>query len=425
LLITSNSQDDKSIRGRKSLNTLADFRGPASVLRQRIRDNQKQKSFIAITKWAIVDAKRFGEKVKRLKCLIDGLEDISQAVGIIRQLSQPLEAQTSTGFVSSIIIERPPPYAVHLPQAPLAQQEQVEAEPMTLSPSPTVRLDSGITAHYIALKSFISSSLDTRMNSYPQQARPGVMGLTDARFKELRTDIYDEMMRRNTETGRPIFLSSTPNYHPKRNQARRKLASLSLDRFKDFAIDVVYDLERRFPSLQSQVINELEQLERNVRTHGISAGRYRNSSRRHGRVYLHTPLLLWQEASHSNSLTQSPPPNLCVFTAEASSNTSNVVSQISSLPGSASRIVTDTGIMPTDILRLSSNIHVSMSDTVSNILPLALKKYHLDASAKDYRISIRDGGWERILEMDEKPLVLFKTMEKEGKHPMFTLRRFV
>lgn len=39
------------------------------------------------------------------------------------------------------------------------------------------------------------------------------------------------------------------DYHPKRNQARQKLATLPQNRFKDLASDVYVQLERQFPSL--------------------------------------------------------------------------------------------------------------------------------------------------------------------------------
>ena len=42
-----------------------------------------------------------------------------------------------------------------------------------------------------------------------------------------------------------------PEFHPKRNQARQKLATLSDPRFKDLASDVFYELERRFPDILS------------------------------------------------------------------------------------------------------------------------------------------------------------------------------
>lgn len=45
------------------------------------------------------------------------------------------------------------------------------------------------------------------------------------------------------------FLAVRSDYHPKRNQARQKLATLATGRFKDLASDVYYEVERRFPQV--------------------------------------------------------------------------------------------------------------------------------------------------------------------------------
>jgi hypothetical protein len=43
------------------------------------------------------------------------------------------------------------------------------------------------------------------------------------------------------------FLVPKENFHPKRNQARQKLATLPPGRFKELAADVLYEIERRYP----------------------------------------------------------------------------------------------------------------------------------------------------------------------------------
>lgn len=45
------------------------------------------------------------------------------------------------------------------------------------------------------------------------------------------------------------FLAVRDEFHPKRNQARQKLATLPQNRFKDLASDVYVQLERQFPQL--------------------------------------------------------------------------------------------------------------------------------------------------------------------------------
>jgi hypothetical protein len=43
------------------------------------------------------------------------------------------------------------------------------------------------------------------------------------------------------------FLPLRDEFHPRRNQARQKLATLPSTRFKDLASDVYHELKRRYP----------------------------------------------------------------------------------------------------------------------------------------------------------------------------------
>ncbi|KAF0369171.1 hypothetical protein F8M41_013440 [Gigaspora margarita] len=49
------------------------------------------------------------------------------------------------------------------------------------------------------------------------------------------------------------FLPVHDNFHPKRNQARQKLATLPINRFKDLAADIYFELERRHPELKNMM----------------------------------------------------------------------------------------------------------------------------------------------------------------------------
>lgn len=59
------------------------------------------------------------------------------------------------------------------------------------------------------------------------------------------------MNRRVYDSATVPFLAVREDYHPKRNQARQKLATLQLSRFKDLASDVFFEIERRFPHVVS------------------------------------------------------------------------------------------------------------------------------------------------------------------------------
>ncbi len=48
------------------------------------------------------------------------------------------------------------------------------------------------------------------------------------------------------------FLPVRDDFHPKRNQARQKLATLPTGRFKDLSSDVYYELARRYPEFKEE-----------------------------------------------------------------------------------------------------------------------------------------------------------------------------
>ncbi|EFW99081.1 cell polarity protein [Grosmannia clavigera kw1407] len=112
--------------------------------------------------------------------------------------------------------------------------------------------------HYVALRRFLSqTSRDGKPANPANKARDKLQRLTSVQFLELSTDVYDELVRRQTfsrrppnappGSGPPTYLLPEDNFHPKRNQARQKLASLGPPRFRDLATDVFCELERRFP----------------------------------------------------------------------------------------------------------------------------------------------------------------------------------
>lgn len=57
------------------------------------------------------------------------------------------------------------------------------------------------------------------------------------------------------------FLPVRTDFHPKRNQARQKLATLPKNRFKDLASDVFYELNRRFPDFKRDAPSEMPRQE--------------------------------------------------------------------------------------------------------------------------------------------------------------------
>lgn len=119
-------------------------------------------------------------------------------------------------------------------------------------------MSEGLVHHYKVLKQFLDISDDSgarnRSNSTrAARAREKLLKLSEAQFRELSTDVYDELRRRIDESrGEPDYLLPKSSFHPKRNQARQKLSSLPQSRFKDLVSDISYEIERRNLHIPSQ-----------------------------------------------------------------------------------------------------------------------------------------------------------------------------
>ncbi|KAF2440126.1 hypothetical protein P171DRAFT_435927 [Karstenula rhodostoma CBS 690.94] len=119
-------------------------------------------------------------------------------------------------------------------------------------------LEETLTEHYRVLKVYLGPYLnDEKGNPRPSRAKDKLTRLSTVQFQELSTDVYDESIRRELDRKRggpgapgnetPKYLLPKNNFHPKRNQARQKLSTLPLERFRQLATDVFYELERRTP----------------------------------------------------------------------------------------------------------------------------------------------------------------------------------
>ncbi|CAA9960847.1 GIT SHD domain containing protein [Pyrenophora teres f. maculata] len=127
-----------------------------------------------------------------------------------------------------------------------------------MDPRKMQALEETMSEHFNVLKAYLAPYLnDEKGNPRPSRAKDKLTRLSAVQFQELSTDVYDESIRRETDRKRggpgapgnetPKFLLPKNNFHPKRNQARQKLSTLPLERFRQLATDVFYELERRFP----------------------------------------------------------------------------------------------------------------------------------------------------------------------------------
>ena len=118
-------------------------------------------------------------------------------------------------------------------------------------------MEESLYQHYRTLQRYLASSQrDEASEGKPNRARDKLVRLSPIQFQELSTDVYDELLRRQayavrqqnpSSPGVPDYLIPKDGFHPKRNQARQKLSTLPVGRFRALATDVFYELERRIP----------------------------------------------------------------------------------------------------------------------------------------------------------------------------------
>ncbi|KAI9728388.1 MAG: component of the polarisome [Chrysothrix sp. TS-e1954] len=119
-------------------------------------------------------------------------------------------------------------------------------------------LEQQLAEHHRVLREYLAQSIREDKTYQPHnRARDKLLRLSPIQFRELSTDVYDELLRREDERrvrdprapphNVPRFLLPKQNFHPKRNQARQKLSTLAIKKFRELATDVLFELERRFP----------------------------------------------------------------------------------------------------------------------------------------------------------------------------------
>ena len=75
------------------------------------------------------------------------------------------------------------------------------------------------------------------------------------------------------------------------------------------------------------------------------------------------------------------------------------------------------------VLPVVSHDQNLMDSYSCSLLAQALKRYNITDDWRQYALYIVYGDQERCLGLEEKPLLLFKQLDKEGRKPMFMLRR--
>ena len=106
-------------------------------------------------------------------------------------------------------------------------------------------------------------------------------------------------------------------------------------------------------------------------------------------------------------------------------NSMNGPTSVTPMPTSASSSGAPSADTPS--VEIFRSFRVGLDDPCHKVLPAALRKYNIHGNWRQYALFIVYGDQERCVELDEKPLALFKALEKaldrEGKKPMFMLRK--
>jgi len=222
-------------------------------LRQRVCDNQKQKSFLVLAKWAVCDAKIFAEKVQRLRGLIDDVEDILEATGITQSPSSPP--------ITTSPPNRPPPPRYSTLQIRAFQERNDVVRLPARQPLAYWIDDRSIFQHYAKLKMFLALNFD---EDTPRLDNARTRRLSDNQLNELRVDAYDELMRRRNTRVIPLSPPNppyNPTYSLVRNEIRSRLSTLSDRGFRDLTVDLVFELERRYPLLKVYSGHRIDEVE--------------------------------------------------------------------------------------------------------------------------------------------------------------------
>ncbi|KAH8674613.1 prion-inhibition and propagation-domain-containing protein [Tricladium varicosporioides] len=390
----------KGIKFRKSTAPL-DSPSPATTLQLKITENQRQKSFFTLAKWARSDAKKFKEKIQRLKNLIDALEDITRSVE-----NTGVAAVEPPNYDTAVPSEDPPPY---IPGDSASCGVTSATLPTTQSTTPApvfTQHNQTFSQQYKAFKICLTGRPENASGTI--HARDKLLGLSERQFKELRADVYDELIRREEYSHLVAHaLEAKPNYHPKRNQARRKLSTLAPHRFQDLVADIVFEIERRFAFFPEQfgyTDREVSQSPSSSQT-PLTPGPNRH---RYGYV---GP----QISAENLRCISRPLPTLSEEWPLRSNYPANFLAPRQSSPSTQS-IDTNPSIL--------KSFHVKTNSTTLDVLPAALATYGIPASScQEYCLYIIFGDQERCMGLYEKPLKTFKELHNRGLKPHYLLKK--
>jgi hypothetical protein len=114
--------------------------------------------------------------------------------------------------------------------------------------------------------------------------------------------------------------------------------------------------------------------------------------------------------------------SLAELNSQSNPDQNNPISQALIAQNSAEPEVPNDASPPAPSVEIFKPFRVGREDPSYNVLPAALRKYNIQADWRVYSLYVAYGDEERLIELEEFPLAIFKVLDRQGKNPMFTLR---
>lgn len=128
-----------------------------------------------------------------------------------------------------------------------------------------------------------------------------------------------------------------------------------------------------------------------------------------------------QNHHYSRSRSKERPTLIPHKSSQSTFKTANDLGSSSLLPGGNGSSNNVKQVSPAEPFK---QLKASKEDSCEKILKNAMKRHNLnDQDWKQYVLVISYGDQERILDLNEKPVVIFKNLKRQGLHPSIMLRR--
>ncbi|TQS36603.1 hypothetical protein Golomagni_02940 [Golovinomyces magnicellulatus] len=400
------------------------------------------------------------ENLMKLKIIIDDLEHI---LGNLT-LSQP---------------DLPPPYSRDsMPTGVTCQKlnHQTSSQETDSSLNQTDEIDAESLEQILAMKGFLAKSSNSVWGKPNIKARKELVRISEVQLRELRIDVYDEIIRRQQSPSIP-FLLARSTFEMKRNKAREKLSFLPSSQIENLTRDILKETNRRYPELrvfsrQGVVEVRYEESDKFLSFKTKFTGEnedLKNQFLKEGIEFSHTSFFIPVTRRYGCILPPiTPPPDLNLdlenyrklnlladidfetpldvitvqseselsyktaithvktdFEARSKIETRSLASTNTAHHSYCSKQISSTERTP----KMFKSLNVSRTDQTSSILAATLSEYQIKAPSSLFALCImtrtgpNDIMEERYLCSNEYPLVIYQELKDQGKIAFFLLKR--